>query len=117
MRRPTEVGSYRRNPWINVPGPLGPLCTAGKHSIGTPTFPAADGSLPMRERIKERISEWYYGRWEPFEPPIVGGAHNPHWTARIAQTIVNFWERNWQWIIATCITLGGVIVAVIALKR
>ena len=72
---------------------------------------------PMWARIRERISKWYYGRWEPFELPVIGGAYQPHWTARIAQAVANFWLKHWQWIIGTCIALVGLVVAVTALKH
>jgi hypothetical protein len=53
----------------------------------------------MWGRFWERLREWYYGRWELYDyPGVIGGAHQPHWTARIAQALVRFWLANWKWI-------------------
>ncbi len=65
----------------------------------------------MWKRIKERISNWYYGPWELFPAPIIGGVHTPHWTARIAQALVKFWFNHWKWIIGTCIALASLWIA------
>jgi hypothetical protein len=68
----------------------------------------------MWGRFWERLREWYYGRWELYDyPGVIGGAHQPHWTARIAQALVRFWLANWKWIIGSPIALVGLALGII----
>jgi hypothetical protein len=69
-------------------------------------------------RLRERFLEWYYGPWEaPASDDsdlIFLGHHNPHWTARIAQALVNLWLRQWPWIIGTVIAIIALVIAALA---
>jgi hypothetical protein len=39
------------------------------------------------------------------------GHYEPHWTARIARTFVQFWLAHWQWVVGTTIALLGLLLA------
>lgn len=66
----------------------------------------------MFARLKERIREWYHGPFETFDSAhIIGGFHNPHWTARIVRTLVEFWLEHWKWIITTVLAIIALVIA------
>ena len=48
----------------------------------------------------------------PYESEyLMGGGHRPHWSARVAQIVVNFWLEHWKYIITTTIAVAALIVA------
>ena len=66
----------------------------------------------MWDRFKERSLECYHGSWVPYESEyLMGGGHRPHWSARVAQIVVNFWLEHWKYIITTTIAVAALIVA------
>ncbi|MER9757433.1 hypothetical protein NKJ46_29150 [Mesorhizobium sp. M0166] len=65
--------------------------------------------------FKQRISEWYQGRYVPpqYDPGsgffILMGSYERHWTARAAQVVADFWFAHWQWTIATVLAVIGLL--------
>jgi hypothetical protein len=39
------------------------------------------------------------------------GFYERHWTARLTTWLIEFWLRDWKWIIGTLIALAGLALA------
>ena len=65
----------------------------------------------------EKIHRWYQGEYRaPNNEPgsslvFVMGHYERHWTARLTTWLIEFWLRDWKWIIGTLIALSGLFVA------
>ncbi len=73
----------------------------------------------------EKIQRWYEGECKLVEynndPDssvfIMPSFHTEyHWTAKLTRSLVSFYQRNWQWIWSSLLTIVGIYVAVLALK-
>lgn len=65
---------------------------------------------------KQRFDDWYRGPW--ISPPkddnafiIRLGRHKPSRTARALRAIVEFWMRDWKWIIGTVLAIAAIIIS------
>ena len=62
----------------------------------------------------KKIQKWYDGEYRMFENDtnssvvILAGWYERHWTARICRIIVEFYLREWKWIIGTSIAVVAV---------
>ncbi len=69
--------------------------------------------------LKERIQQWYEGEHIPYENDpdslmvVIGGWHDRHWTARALRVLVEFYKREWKWLIPVVLTIIGLIIALI----
>lgn len=65
----------------------------------------------------DKISKWYEGEFVPYEnetnSPLyfVGGYQKRTPSARIARWLVEFWLKDWKWIIPTVMSAIGLLVA------
>jgi hypothetical protein len=56
--------------------------------------------------MRRQIIEWYRGKYkprenDPYSPLVfVGGSYKRHWTSRVAHVLVDFYLREWRWIMA-----------------
>jgi hypothetical protein len=63
------------------------------------------------------IRDWYQGKFVVYENDpnssvfVVGGDYERHWSARAARIMVEFYLREWKWILATLLALAGLYVA------
>ncbi|OCJ38021.1 hypothetical protein A6U91_07475 [Agrobacterium tumefaciens] len=60
----------------------------------------------------ETVRRWYRGAYvPPDEHPgiFMLGYHKRHWTAELLHTIVEFYLKHWQWVIATVIAIVGLL--------
>lgn len=70
--------------------------------------------------IRKAVRDWYYGEFVPFEnrpdSPVVfvGGYYRRHWTAVVAHVLVDFYLREWKWVITTIL---GIIAVAAAIAR
>ncbi len=56
----------------------------------------------MLRRLLRIIEDWYRGPFVPGvenEYVVIMGAHEPHWTARLARAIITFVASHWQFLI------------------
>ena len=58
------------------------------------------------------LSKWWNGKQPPSSVKIggrlmiiSGSEAERHWTANIAHAIVNFYVRNWQWLLGSLIAI------------
>ena len=71
--------------------------------------------------LKERIKEWYSGKYIPPQPndpnsPIVIfvlGRYEQHTLAKILRSLGNFWMNNWKWTIGTALAVVALIWTII----
>jgi hypothetical protein len=67
--------------------------------------------------LRDFIHDWYEGEFVPFqnEPtsPIyfVGRWERRSLTARLCRVLVEFYQREWKWIIGTGIAIAGIVIA------
>jgi hypothetical protein len=67
--------------------------------------------------VKSKIENWYTGKYTPHENPansplyFVGGYYKRHWTAVAAHVVVEFYLREWKWVITAAMTLAGLLIA------
>ena len=65
----------------------------------------------------DKISKWYEGEFVPHKnetnSPLyfVGGYQRRSRSARIARRLVEFWLKDWKWIIPTVMSAIGLLVA------
>lgn len=62
------------------------------------------------DMLRTAIRGWYKGSFVPNEPGsrvIHVNRYKRHWTSDLAHTVVDFYLKHWQWIIATAIALIG----------
>jgi hypothetical protein len=62
----------------------------------------------------KRTRHWYYGPWvsgESHPGYSMGGSHRPHWTAWVAQRLVEFSNQHWHKLILIGIGVSSVVVA------
>jgi hypothetical protein len=66
----------------------------------------------------ELIRRWYEGVFvAPDNPPdspviIVMGRYRRHWTSNAAHYAVDFYLREWKWLLPFLVALVGVVVAI-----
>lgn len=57
-------------------------------------------------RLREKIKRWWDGETKPYNiPGVIGIYTERHWTSEKAHSVVDFYFRNWQWIIGIIITI------------
>jgi hypothetical protein len=67
--------------------------------------------------MNEIFRKWWEGTFtshdNAHDSPLyfVGGYHKRHWSSKFAHVLVDFWMSHWQYIISTCIAVGGIVVA------
>ena len=67
----------------------------------------------------DRVRKWYVGTYVPFknEPSsgvyFFGGDFRRHWTARLVRVGVEFYLREWKWVIGTALAIVGISLAYI----
>jgi hypothetical protein len=69
--------------------------------------------------LKERLQEWYRGKYVPPPPNDPGsplwrispGHYEQPSLARLLRVIAQFWLAHWQWIIGTAIAIIAIMVA------
>ena len=65
-------------------------------------------------KIRKRIQKWYGGEIVVMsEPGLFGIFTRYHWTAQKARQVVEFWQNEYRWIVATAIALVAVAVAIL----
>lgn len=63
--------------------------------------------------LRQKIKSWWDGEIKSYDTPgVVGFYTERHWTSNNAHAILDFYLRNWQWIIGTII---AIILGVMAL--
>jgi len=68
-----------------------------------------------------RIGKWYEGEYKVYDNDprssvvIFAGWQERHWTSNAAHVLVEFYFREWKWIIGTGIALAGLVFAYIKL--
>ncbi len=68
-----------------------------------------------------KVRMWYQGKYVPYrnDPDSIlvfmNGNYHRHWTAVVANTVADFWLREWKWIIGTTIAVTGLVVAFLKL--
>lgn len=66
-----------------------------------------------------KIKAWYEGKFTPYESDpnsrifILGWDYERHWTAKTARVLVEFYLREWKWIIGTAIATVAVVFKVV----
>lgn len=73
-------------------------------------------------QLSKRVRQWWDGEYVPPPPndpnsPIVFlslGHYRRHWTSRTAHAVVDFYLREWRWLLPF---LVGVAAALIAIKK
>lgn len=60
--------------------------------------------------IRQRVLRWYEGTYIPEPPgsPFLMGFYERHWSSRFAHAVVEFYIKEWKWIIGitlTCVSL------------
>lgn len=72
--------------------------------------------------LKEKIRNWYEGRYIPYENDpnssvvIVGGYYERHWTAKFARILVSFYLEHWKWLWGVFLSLLGLYMAYLKLQ-
>lgn len=64
--------------------------------------------------LPKAIKDWYIGPYVPgpYHPNIFfAGGHQPHWTARVAQRLAQFWLAHWRFLVSTAVAIAAIIVA------
>jgi hypothetical protein len=88
------------------------LSLGGKHV-------RSSGEPPVLPTWRYLLSRWYQGQYIP--PPksdvfiFTSGSFTRHWTSRLAHWLVEFWLKEWKWIIPVLISAIGLIVAIVRL--
>lgn len=64
--------------------------------------------------MKQAIKKWYEGKHVPFKNDpnssvfvVSAGFYERHWTARFARWAVDFYLREWKWVLGTA---GAIVV-------
>lgn len=72
--------------------------------------------------LPERISRWYEGVYVPPDNPpdspifMVMGRYERHWTSRAVHTAVDFYLREWKWLLPFAVAVVGTFAAIAKLK-
>jgi hypothetical protein len=72
---------------------------------------------------RERIKGWYEGEYEPPDNPPGGaivfafGQYRRHWSSRLAHVVVDFYLKEWRWLLPFLVAVISVIAAVAKLAR
>jgi hypothetical protein len=67
--------------------------------------------------MKEQIRKWYEGEFVAHENDpssalvFTSGNYKRQWTAKLARIVVEFWLRDWKWVIGTVFAVVGVLLA------
>ncbi len=63
--------------------------------------------------LKEKIALWYEGTYEPEPPgsPFYMGTYRRHWTSRIVHTCIDFYRKEWKWVLMFVVGVVGLVVA------
>lgn len=65
--------------------------------------------------MKQAIKKWYEGEFEPArnDPQAsfwMVGSVRRHWTARFARWAIDFYMREWKWVLGAVATVAGALV-------
>jgi hypothetical protein len=78
------------------------------------------GSFALLNRIWNRLKDWYEGDFVPYKDdpgsPIsrIGGYSKRPWLARAIDALGRFYQKHWQWLIATILAIIGIVVAIMS---
>jgi len=68
--------------------------------------------------IKQKVNKWYQGEFTSnAKPNGMGGFETPdaltrHWTSRYLHIVVDFWRKEWKFILTFILLLIGTIIAI-----
>ena len=72
-------------------------------------------------KLKDGIRRWWDGKYVSAEDrsdeylEFVLGTYERHWTSNIAHKCVEFFQREWKWIIGIFLTILGLVIAFLSL--
>lgn len=68
--------------------------------------------------LRKRIAKWYQGEYVPPDNPpdspivIVMSHYKRHWTSRAAHASLDFYMREWKWLLPFVVAVVGAMVAI-----
>jgi len=64
--------------------------------------------------LKEKIAVWYQGVYVPEPPgsPLLMGHYRRHWSSRALHACVEFYLKEWKWLLPFLVAVVSVIVAI-----
>ena len=74
-------------------------------------------------QLHKNIKKWYEGEFVPPDNSpnsrliFVMGHYQRHWSSRVAHVVVDFYLKEWRWLLPFVVGVAGVIVAIAKLKQ
>ena len=65
--------------------------------------------------VKQTILRWYEGPPIPQDPDFICvlGRYRRHWSSRLAHAVVEFYLKEWKWLLPFLVLLFGTMVAAV----
>ncbi len=73
-------------------------------------------------KLGEIVQRWYEGRYIPPDNPpgsmfvFLEGHYERHWSSRFAHTVIEFYFKEWKWVIGITLTCIGLLLAFLKLS-